>query len=155
MKKKTVLIIFIVNMLVAALAIGGFKIWHRMNDYDWVLEANWHLTLPKEAKCHEIFEQNDEPSFHGDGFRYHVFSYQDEATIETWLPWKEEEGTTKFHGLYAQSAEAWLDAIFVPAEQRPRYEGSVYWYEKQDDNSEILVIWNRDEQLLYIVESFL
>ena len=155
MKKETARIILIVSLLIAAFAAGGFKIWYSMNDYDWVLEANWHLTLPKEAKCHEVFEQNDEPSFHGDGFRYHVFSYQDEEAVKAWLPWQEEEGTTIYHGLYAESAETWLDAIFVLAEQRPRYEGSVYWYEKQDDNSEILVIWNRDEQLLYIVESFL
>ena len=155
MKKTTVLIILIISILIAAITVCGPQIWHDINSYSFALKANWNIALPHKAECREIFRKNHEPSFHGDGIRYHVFSYQKEDVLDHWVSWQEEERTTKYYETYSESAEAWLDDISVPAEQRPRYEGSLYWYGAKDDNSEILIIRNREEQRLYIVESFL
>ena len=155
MKKKTVLILCIVCILAAATAVCGIRAWREFTGYSSVLKANWDLELPYKADCREAFIKNDEPSFHGDGIRYHVFSYEKEETLETWLPWQEDVGPMNYYDTGLEATEAWLDEISVPSDQRPLYEGSVFWYGTKEDHSEILIIWNRESQRLYIVESFL
>ena len=57
--------------------------------------------------------------------------------------------------LYREAAEAWLDEIQVPAGDRPDYDGCLYWYRAQEDNSELLVFWDAEQNRLYFLESFL
>ena len=97
MKKKTVLILCIVCILAAATAVCGIRAWREFTGYSSVLKANWDLELPYKADCREAFIKNDEPSFHGDGIRYHVFSYEKEETLETWLPWQEDVGPMNYY----------------------------------------------------------
>ena len=120
-----------------------------------MLDANWGFSLPAEAKCKNVYEKDAGPSFHGDGIRYHVFSYKNEESIETLLEWSETESGTLFHGNYSNAAEVWLGEIDVPQEERPEYEACVYWYANQEDNSEIIIFWNDVQDRLYIAESFM
>ena len=71
MKKSKKIIILIVVLCVIC-AFGSF-LMNSINSYTRVLKTNWSIELPK-AGAKEIFAYS-EPSFHGDGIRYHVIDY--------------------------------------------------------------------------------
>ncbi len=123
--------------------------------YDKVLKANWGFTLPTEAGYEEIFEEQTEPSFQGDGFRYHVFSCREGQPILTAFSWSHEEEKTIFHDDYSSACEEWLDKIGVSEAHRPVYVECVYWYSSQSDTSEIIMLFSEKQSRLYVVESFL
>lgn len=156
MKHKKILITILVCIItVAAIVAGAAMTWNHWSDYSWVLKANWDFSLPPQAHCQEVYRQNDEPSFHGDGIRYHVFSYRDAKPIEELFSWQSAEKSTIYSDSYSSATEKWLNDIAVPSQERPNYAQCVYWYQRQDDSSEIIVFWDKSSSRIYIAESFL
>lgn len=149
--KKWILIAVLLCITVSAVVlIAG------ANSYSPVLQANWGFSLPAKARCAEVYKTDSGPSFHGDGLRYHVFSYRYEDYIDLMFAWADaDQRATIYHGSYTDAAEDWLDRLGVPAERRPDYENCAYWYSAQEDHSEIIVFWDNDANRLYIIESFL
>ena len=151
MKKKRITITVAACILVAVCCIG----WRVFSDYSRVIEANWGISLPWKARLTEIYEKDAGPSFHGDGVRYHVYSYKYEDYIDLMFAWPPTEYPTNYYATTSEAAEVWLDEIDVPAEERPDYEKCCSWHKSQDDNSEIIFFWDNDLNHLYIVENFI
>lgn len=126
-----------------------------INNYSKLLYENWGIKIPATAHCRQIYEMDSGPSFHGDGIRYHIFSYKNEDDIKDMLAWRSDEGITIFNQSYSEAVNAWLDRITVSYSHRPNYNECCYWYQTKDDNSEVLVLWDKSQSKLYIVESFL
>jgi len=145
----------------AAAALAGILLlcaaagWLALSGYSRILEANWGFRLPIYARYREIYRKDSGPGFHGDGIRYHVFSYKYEDFIDTLFVWGSSDHSTRFHGSLSAAAEDWLDEIEVPEEWRPDYGRCHYRYRAQEDNSELIVFWDSEENRLYIVESFI
>ena len=139
----------------AIIIIGAVFAWNSFSDYSRVLKANWDFALPSDSHYSEIYSQDSGTSFHGDGIRYHIFSYKENEPVEGMFLWQLTEQRTKFYNSYAEAADEWLDTINVPAAERPNYTECIYWYQSQEDGSEIIVFWDKDQNKLYIAESFL
>ena len=89
MKKKRILLAILVAL------ISTWTIYKSIvPSYFSVLEANWGIELPVKAICKEVYSEDAGPSFHGDGIRYHVFSYVKSSEIEKMLPWSDVNGKT-------------------------------------------------------------
>ena len=151
MKKKVISIITII--VICAIAFGILR--YLNSNYSIVLKMNWGFEMPAKSKCIEIYEQDTGDSFHGDGNRYHVFSYKNENGIETMFTWSSEEKKTIYHSCYSEAVEEWLDELNVQDEQYPDFSQCLWWYDKQEDNSEIIVMWDSQGKKVYIVESFM
>lgn len=155
-KKKQVKGIVLLCVAVLAVAvIGGVAVWERATDYTRVLTANWGLTLPAGAKYDMVYAADSGASFHGDGLRYHVYSYRNEEPLLEILSLSDKEQETAFHESYSEAVAAWMDELDVPAQERPRLEGGMYHYEIKSDHSELLVILDSAGRRLFILESFL
>ncbi len=126
-----------------------------LTDYGTILRLNWGLSLPSSSHYTEIYEANSGPSIHGDGIRYHVFSYEKEEPVENMISWQSEEQKTKWNGSYSKAVSTWLDQIYVPADQRPDFSQCKYWYHSKEDSSEIILLWEQDQERLYVVENIL
>ena len=48
-----------------------------------------------------------------------------------------------------------ISALEVPAEYRPACSDCLFWYAFQEDNSEILLLWDKENRTLHLVEFFL
>jgi hypothetical protein len=152
MKKRS--IIFLSAAAIAALlCLGAARSPSR--EYAAILEVNWGLALPAKAHYTQVYQKDSGASFHGDGIRYHVFSYKDPEPIRELLDWSDSEGKTIYYASYREAAAAWLSSIQVPAEELPDYSACVYWYASQTDNSEIILLWDAGKSRLYAAESFL
>ena len=57
--------------------------------------------------------------------------------------------------MYIDATNKWLDEINVLAISRPQHADCVYWYKSHKDHSEIIMLWNKKEKRLYVVESFM
>lgn len=157
-KKGTILLLLIIFVILAVCVIGAIDIWNVWNefsDYSTCLQANWGFSLPPDAHYSEVYQQDEGPSFHGDGIRYHVFSYKEAMPIEEMLSWQTEEGFTRRDGSYSEAADEWLNKIGVPLEERPNYSECSYWYKTKNDSSEIIIFWDKNQSKLYIAEFFL
>ena len=142
MKQKRILIPVFACTLIVAGCIG----WNVLTDYARVLNANWGISLPFKALCSEVYEKDSGASFHGDGIRYHVFSYKYEDYIDLMFAWGS-------NSRYSDTVEEWLDEIEVPEEWRPDYERCFCWDKVQNDNDQLIIFWDNDKNQLYIVES--
>ncbi len=151
---KKIVIVFISIFTIILFSILGIIIYNNLSNYSNVLKINWNIELPKNT-IKEIYSANSDLSFNGDGIRYHIFSYKNENKIEELFNWSIEEKETIFYSSYSESVNNWINKIKVSKENYPNYSNCKYWYEKQDDNSEIIILWDSKENKLYIVESFL
>lgn len=73
MKKKAKIIIGVMVIVILLTALLGLIGLFSNRPYTKVLEVNWGIDLP-EAGAKEVYAFS-EPSFHGDGIRYHVIDY--------------------------------------------------------------------------------
>lgn len=122
--------------------------------YGAILRANWGFDLPRRGACAEVYAADSGESFHGDGLRYHVYSCRD-THLESLYAWLPDEHATIYHDSFRAAAEDWLEQLGVPDEQRPAYADCYYWYQSQEDNSELIVFWDKGRETLYVLESFL
>lgn len=158
MKKKT---IWIISWLVLiALIIVWFFAYKEMTDYTNIIRLNRWIEIPKEAKYQEIYSKDSWESFHWDGIRYHVYSYEDEEEIESMIDWQKLHSEnvvipTVFYDSYMEAIINWLNELEINDEYVPLITDfeSVY-YEKKEDNSEIIIIKSK-KKILYVIESFL
>lgn len=150
MKKKAVLAVTVLMVILAV-----FGISRLFPSYSSVIKSNWGITLPVKAILTETYEKDSGASFHGDGVRYHVFSYKYEDYIDLMFAWTPNEHKTNFYPTTREAAEVWLDEIDVPSNERPDYSKCCSWSKSQDDNSEIIIFWDNNLNKLYIVESFI
>ena len=151
MKKKRILLVVLVTL------ISVWTIYKSIvPSYASVLEANWGVELPIKALCKEVYKADTGPSFHGDGIRYHVFSYRYEDYIDLMFAWSGYlENETLFYQSYSEASDIWLDELDIPMEQYPDYDACFCWYKSEHDNSEIIVFWNPEINRLYIVEDII
>lgn len=150
MKKKRILLAVLVAL------ISTWTIYRSIiPSYSSVLEANWGIELPIKALCREVYTEDTGPSFHGDGVRYHVFSYRYEDYIDLMFAWRHMESKTLHYQTYSEAADVWLSELDIPKEQYPDYEDCIYWYKNADDNSEMIIFWNPEINRLYIVENII
>ena len=151
MKKKRILLVVLVTL------ISVWTIYKSIvPSYASVLEANWGVELPIKALCKEVYKADTGPSFHGDGIRYHVFSYRYEDYIDLMFAWSGNlENETLFYQSYSEASDIWLDELDIPMEQYPDYDACFCWYKSEHDNSEIIFFWNPEINRLYIVENII
>ena len=151
MKKRRILLVVLV-MLISVRTIYKSIV----PSYASVLEANWGVELPIKALCKEVYKADTGPSFHGDGIRYHVFSYRYEDYIDLMFAWSGNlENETLFYQSYSEASDIWLDELDIPMEQYPDYDACFCWYKSEHDNSEIIIFWNPEINRLYIVENII
>lgn len=118
------------------------------------LSLNWGLNLPLFSFCSEVYGDNSEIGFFGDGIEYHVFSYERGSFVEGMVPWSYQSGATRYTESYESAIQCWLEEIDVPSEWFPDYGGAAFWYCLGDDDlSEIIVVWNKTCARLYVVEN--
>ena len=151
MKKK----LFILVGILIVLGIIFLILWNMSSDYSKILQANWNFEIPKEAKYSQSYTKDSGSSFNGDGIRYHIFNYENEEHIENLFAWMNEEKATIFSSSFSEAITSWLKEIDVPVEYHPDYTKCLYWYQAQEDNSELIVWWYKDTKSLYIIESFM
>ena len=151
MKKKRILLVVLVTL------ISVWTIYKSIvPSYASVLEANWGVELPIKALCKEVYKADTGPSFHGDGIRYHVFTYRYEDYIDLMFAWSGNlENETLFYQSYSEASDIWLDELYIPMEQYPDYDACFCWYKNEHDNSEIIIFWNPEINRLYIVENII
>ena len=151
MKKKRILLVVLVTL------ISVWTIYKSIvPSYASVLQANWGVELPIKALCKEVYKADTGPSFHGDGIRYHVFTYRYEDYIDLMFAWSGNlENETLFYQSYSEASDIWLDELDIPMEQYPDYDACFCWYKSEHDNSEIIIFWNPEINRLYIVENII
>lgn len=157
MKKRNKIFPFTLTGIIIFLivVIGIIFTWKSFEDYSKTLKANWNIELPSDSHYFEIYSQDSGASFHGDGIRYHIFAYKENEPISKMFEWQSEEHKTNCYSSYSEAANEWLNEIDIPSEERPNYTNCLYWYQSQDDNSEIIILWDKKQDRLYLVESFL
>lgn len=149
MKKRRI----IIPILACLLLLSGILGWRVMSSYSRVIQANWGISLPLKALISEVYEADSGASFHGDGVRYHVFSYKYEDYIDLMFAWSGTEHETHFYSSVSEAADAWLDEIQVPDAKRPNYPDCFSWHRSKEDHSEIIFFWDNDLNRLYIIEN--
>ncbi len=150
MMKRKLLMAALILAIVLAVIVATHVLWEK-SDYSSVLQANWDISLPSAAKYDQIYTKDSGASFHGDGERFHVFTYLNQSPIEEMLQWKAEAD----YSSYSDTIDEWLDSIDVPSEFHPHYAYCNYWYHRKSDGSEIVILWNEQRKLIYVAESFL
>ncbi len=153
MKRKALIIGSIAAVLIL---LFGFVSYRYLSDYSHVMKQNWGISLPWQSLYKEVYEKDSGASFQGDGVRYHVFSYRYEDYIDLMFVWGGEDRTV-YYETYGEAATAWLDELAVPADKRPDFSNPnlSYRYKTKDDHDEILLIWDGEQNLIYVLESFI
>lgn len=121
-------------------------------EYAAVVRANWGITLP--AGFEQIFYSSEQHP-RGEGPRYCVLQYEDEAQLDGFREWTAEIGATTYCSSYAELVEKTLEGLSVPEEHHPDYEHAVWWYCRatdKDTRDELLML--RNGTMLYIIEGF-
>ena len=103
MNKRKIVVISIVTVIVIIIVIGLALAWNHFNDYSTTLKANWGFSLPSKAHYSEVYSKDSGASFHGDGIRYHIFSYKEEQPVTEIFDWSNDEEKTIFNSSYQEA----------------------------------------------------
>ena len=150
MKKATITATILASIIIIVICISKL-----FPSYSYAIKSNWNISLPVKAVLTEIYKKDSGTSFHGDGIRYHVFSYKYEDYIDLMFAWSPNEHKTNYYPTAREASEAWLDEINVPADKRPNYANCASWSRSINTNSEIIFFWDSDLNKLYIAEKFI
>ncbi len=158
MKKKLMWIISWIALI--TLILFGFFAYKEMRDYTNIIKLNWWIQIPKEANVEEIYSKDSWESFHWDEIRYHVYSYENEEVVESMVNWIRPHSDTVV--VPTVSYDSYMEAIINRLNELKiddEYSLNItdfesFYYEKQEDNSEIIIIKSK-KKILYVIESFL
>ena len=67
--------------------------------------------------------------------------------------WTTNSSSTVFTDNFPAFATYCLDKLDVPSEERIDFEHCQYYYRIEEDNSELLLVYNSELKLLYIIEN--
>lgn len=148
MKKSNKTIVFFLCAAILMLFAGCSS-----GDYSSVLQTNWGFELPDG--CELIYQKDSGASFHGDGFRYHVYSCADTAAVSDAFEWTDSGNTTVFYDTRLEAAAAFLDELGTPENERTDFSRCLSAYYSQEDSSEAFLFFDSAGGRLYIIESFL
>lgn len=162
MKKKTKIIIGTAVVLLALVMLSGAPRFLGMvlstSTYTKVIETNWGIGLPEDG-AKEVYSFS-EPSFHGDGIRYHVIDYpagnESKKILNAMFQIEKvfSEADLPSQGQVA-AVEELLKGIDIPADVIPDWSRCQLVHMKQNDNSELYLFYWSGTGTLYVVESFL
>ena len=162
MKKKTKIIIGTAVVLLALFVLSGAPHFLSMmlstSTYTKVIETNWGIDLPEDG-AKEVYSFS-EPSFHGDGIRYHVIDYpagnESKKILNAMFQIEKmfSEADVPSQGQIA-AVEEFLKDIDIPADVVPDWSKCQLVYMKQNDNSELYLFYWSGTGTIYVVESFL
>ena len=142
------------------LILFGFFAYKEMRDYTNIIKLNWWIQIPKEANVEEIYSKDSWESFHWDGIRYHVYSYENEEVVESMVNWIRPHSDavvvpTVSYDSYMEAIINRLNELKIDDEYSLNItDFESFYYEKQEDNSEIIIIKSK-KKILYVIESFL
>lgn len=140
------IIILIVLMIIVVLFIYDFI--KEANTYSNIIKSNWRIELSSSYK--EIYSSDSEPSFLGDGYRYHIFEYKTSNDIKDSLDWQ----TYKNPSMELDINNI-LSELKVPNEYLPSFEYEYkYFLKTEDDFSKLYILFNENKNRIYVVESF-
>lgn len=151
MKRRKVLII--AGLIVFILIL--IYMWDMKIGYSSILKSNWGISLPLKSNYREIYYKDSGASFHGDGIRYHIFSYENEEHIKDLFNWTDSNIETIYNSSHIDESNKWLKEIEVPKEYYPNYDNCLYFYKSKDDNSEVIFFLDKKEYKIYVLESFM
>lgn len=156
MKKysKAITYFLLVILAVLFLPMPVIRAVKSVSSYEYVMKNNWGIVIPAKAGLHEIYSKDTGASFHGDGTRYHVFSYKEDNEILNLFDWNTNNQQTRHYKSVEETLNNWLEEIGVSDSERPDFDSCVYWYETQLDD-EILILWDKNKKCLYVVEDFM
>lgn len=132
-------------------------IWRSVNSYTRVLKTNWGIELPR-AGAKTVFSYS-EPSFHGDGIRYHVMDYPIGNESQ-----KMQNAAFQLDKLFGgiQPTEAQIDNVEQLLKQIDANDMVIPDWErcrlidlKQEDGSELFMFYQSETGTVFIVESFI
>lgn len=149
MKKKAVIFAAVMIVCIAAAVV----IAHFLS-YSYTLKVNWNVEIP--SGYDELYAYSTESS-HGDGVRYHVFRYNGSRSAEkldTMFLGMADLDTEVNHDV-TELVGGWLEEIAVPTEAYPPYSDCACITAKQNDGSQLVLLWNSAEKTLYIAEKFM
>ena len=121
------------------------------NSNKFTIQQNWNLELPKDSN--EVYHKDTGTSFHGDGTSYTVYQTDDAASVKSMADWTTNSSPTVFTDNFPAFATYCLDKLDVPSEERIDFEHCQYYYRIEEDNSELLLVYNSELKLLYIIEN--
>ena len=124
------------------------------SDLSDTLENNWGIVLSDESGWEEIYHADSGASFHGDGERYHIVTYEQEDVIENMVAWSADQGNV-WNKTYPELMEDWLRYTDAEPDMYPDHDGCMYWYQQDSDGSEIIMCWNKAKAKIYIAEFFM
>ncbi len=144
----------IIVAIAIPLVIGGLLGLHFFrSDYTQSIRTNWEISLP--SGCSLTYKAQSASGFHGDGQRYHVYSVTDSEALELLFSWEDEESATIYAASYTEAISNWLTNLSVKDGQYPNFSDCAYYYASQADNSELILVWDRGNNTLYVAEQFL
>jgi len=154
-KRRTVTCAMVLVLLTLIFfSIPIIKVYKMASSYTSVINANWGYEITSKVGLKEIYGKDTGASFHGDGTRYHVFSYKEDNEILNLFDWNTNNQQTRHYKSVEETLNNWLEEIGVSDSERPDFDSCVYWYETQLDD-EILILWDKNKKCLYVVEDFM
>lgn len=144
MKRKHLIIaLVVVGALMIASTVGMDYLWGRVLDYTPTMRQTWELSMPSAAKWETLFgsEETEE------GVMCHVLTYKKEEVVAQMLDWEAVSDEAQ------QTATTWLGEMEITEELWPKWEQCRFYGQEKDDGDRLLLFWDSESILLYVLES--
>lgn len=156
-KRRKIIIFFVLVLAIIFIVCPLLWLYTSTKPYTKVIWKNWQIELPSEG-ARDLYSYS-EPSFHGDGIRYHVIDYEignESKRVQNSVFQLEKIFLHASQPTDGQIAyvEHLLNETSIQEDVFPDWGNCQLVYEKKDDYSEIFMFYWSGTGTLYVVESF-
>lgn len=139
----------IIVVFIFTIGVKTYSFINEKSNYINTIESNWGISIPDEYS--RIYSIDSGDSILGDGERYSVFKYQANSQIDIEVNWEEKKSF-----FIENSVSAISKSLKVKEEYKLNFEEEYkYFYNKEEDSSEIYMILFEKSNLLYVIEDIM
>lgn len=135
---------FIILIILIILVI---YIYRHLFIYSYTLNRRWNLKLTSNYEETKLVRESDK--YIGKGISYRVFKY-DSIDKNTWnIKFSKKDSSTKYYSKYSECIDDYLGYIGI---DKFKCSNCSYYY-KNMDNNELILVLDKKNKKLYIIES--
>ena len=142
----------LIGLVILTIVVTGLMYYLMFGDKYYNFKANWGLHIPSSVE--EVYSVKGKKDEFGDYNTYYILKYEKEEDVAKLVNWSKKDVETIQYDNAKEAVNEWLNVLGID-NNRPTFENVEYWYKNDAKSNEIIMIKDKTNKRIYILEFFL
>ena len=143
----------LIGLVILTIIVTGVMYYLMFGAKYYNFKANWGLHIPKSVE--EVYSVKGKKDEFGDYNTYYILKYEKEEDVAKLVSWSKSDVETIQYKSTKEAVNEWLNVLGIENNNRPTFENVEYWYKNDAKSDEIIMIKDKTNKRIYVLEFFL